>query len=1718
MADPTFNLFGPPKPKDLTVGYISTDRGYQEGVSICDANVYAKVNPGTTFIFKPNKKTVEFLNINQVNQLTRRPPSKPDESCPDGLDMHATPEPPKVVFMGGGGVGAVANPIIGDDGAVLGVDLVNGGFGYKYPPIVHIQDDSGIGAGAVVKVDVGEIKNQLIYYSDKEDFEEYEICDTGLPKDEFGRRWGPDGKDLGDWNPQAYTDGAVPFAQVVDEYIKKVQSAGKDWFTTRKNPPLKVTSTAQSNTTFFKVKHPTWGNFMNEYAISPKPPSNVKPSDFAGHWFTFEWNVDFPYDGEYIFRTARDDKSRIYIDNVPYTDKLITNTGTKLISGKSGSKGGHGNKITIKKGPKVLRLDLYNQPQMETVTVQQPPPPSKSDVTFKITTGSMFANGVRIDGLDINESKPFTQGQGKKAQLNVSHTRKVQYGRKYKVVFSTKGKPGVEGDIKYNGLNAANNPITLTNDKRNILLKDGDGNDTNFSLTIDSGKGKFSDDGMKLNGVGTVQITASWNDNPGNAGVAVDSIEIGGKTWRRTGRRGSQTHTLDLGSAKPQPIKLRTKNPNVIQMEEFHDNDWTDLIVVASSGQFTDLKGNVAYFSVPHPPDKKGESKSSKGIQTREVFNTVDYISKANRQLWRTNVYTRGGFLNDYGICPFDTKLQLKDNPYAGDHTIVWPNVNFPIDGNYTIEVAVDDNVDLTIGNDVRISKKGFTEGVSTGTLKTTRFVKGGNHNIIAKLNQIPGGAFSFKAPDGKTSKTKIKFNVWIGGDYGNRMTIPGLFSLAKEYKGEGAGLNKELEVEIGKEYDVILTSIRSRGGTASSEVRKGAIRFRKTQDGSGGIGSKGPRLEYEDLLGRAGRDSHKDITASVSQGRFYAVDGNRCKFMVGESMKGINPMALAINIETEFSEKEIQSKKSWNENPMGVALTIDAPRPPVPQQPVPKAEGRCPNNPFWTTRFPGAKQLWYPVRFPAWGSLMNELAMSPLLPDDEGDARNDTGSFTNTWTKSFPYGGWYKVIMAADNWGQLWIDDEKVIDMSKGSGNSTFTSQVEKLVYIDGPTSIDEDPVTHEIKVVVENEKSLKTKTIDAKVFNTIDWLSGGTSKVDKKRVRFKIKTGSMFANSIKIPELDIHESKEFTPVEERGTPLGQRGQLNVTRSRDVEVNKVYDVEFFSSSQRQEKNWGIKYTGLKEGNLRQLSSKRLEFDDNPSDGFDVNGAFTIDSGNVKFSSDGNSLIVNGTEATFTFSWNDNPNISGRCVESIKISDKTWRITQSRRGSITQTVKFGNVGKDNTSNVRLRTKGESVIQMEDHKDNDWTDLVCGVTEGKFFDLKGNKCKYMVSSATKVSGGLSGSTTKNGVTYKGPHLFHYTDTRWGKIINREGVSPIGSPTQSLSEPNDNISGKKILTWENVDFPQKGKYDISLIADNNATMFIDDKKVDSVKSNFRQNEYNTKQVDVEKGKHNIRVELINGNESNIFLKDPTGVAIKITTKRKIGTGEYKPWSVNPMGVAAKLIPPPCPKPVKGKGVVKDPIVKDPGNGYPKGDGPKYPVQLKIKEVIVDDPGINYDCRVDKIRLEPSMGSELKLVCGPFGKIERVDVLNPGLGFTRMPAVIIDSDTGVNAEISTIFGPEIAPFDVPDIIQVTDLVGLKQTGYYKGKPYYGAVFYENGVKYSGWYRTAGEMVRVYDTMQESIDASVTTPPSAILRQGSDTSSNDPRLNIPGTPENLI
>ena len=261
------------------------------------------------------------------------------------------------------------------------------------------------------------------------------------------------------------------------------------------------------------------------------------------------------------------------------------------------------------------------------------------------------------------------------------------------------------------------------------------------------------------------------------------------------------------------------------------------------------------------------------------------------------------------------------------------------------------------------------------------------------------------------------------------------------------------------------------------------------------------------------------------------------------------------------------------------------------------------------------------------------------------------------------------------------------------------------------------------------------------------------------------------------------------------------------------------------------------------------------------------------------------------------------------------------------------------------------------------------------------------------------------------------------------------------------------------------------------------------------------------------------MIFGPSPNTFYTNPVHFSFKITKKVSISTGAGKSWLENPVGVAAALIPPPCPKKISGKGTITQIIVDDPGNGFPKPHGAGYPVGLGLSAINIKDAGINYNCAIDTVRVEPSNGAKLSLVCDNFGRISKVVVDDPGLGFTTWPQIIIDSDTGINFEATPIFQIIRDPIVVdPDkLVQVTDLAGIKQTGYYQGRPYYGAVFYKDNIRYAGWYETPGQLVQIYDTLQESIDAEVTTPPSAILRSGSDVSSNDPKLNLPGTPENL-
>jgi len=55
---------------------------------------------------------------------------------------------------------------------------------------------------------------------------------------------------------------------------------------------------------------------------------------------------------------------------------------------------------------------------------------------------------------------------------------------------------------------------------------------------------------------------------------------------------------------------------------------------------------------------------------------------------------------------------------------------------------------------------------------------------------------------------------------------------------------------------------------------------------------------------------------------------------------------------------------------------------------------------------------------------------------------------------------------------------------------------------------------------------------------------------------------------------------------------------------------------------------------------------------------------------------------------------------------------------------------------------------------------------------------------------------------------------------------------------------------------------------------------------------------------------------------------------------------------------------------------------------------------------------------------------------------------------------------------------------VVQVFDLVGLNINGYVDGKPYYGNVYYVNGIRYAGTSaQTSGTDIVVYDTQIASV-----------------------------------
>ena len=2293
--DLKFNLFGSPTTNDIRVGYISPDRGYVSNVSICEANSYAKLNPGTTFIIK-NRNRIEYKNINEVNTLrpedvfvsapAQGAPPPPGEECP-GIQVERECGPVRAEFYGGGGVGVTGNPVIGVDGSVMAVHIVNGGHGYRYAPIVDIKDDCLRGAGASAVASIGQTHIGREVYSAEDEFEDYfpetlgsatdgssikQWCstETGRNRVGHGRRWAPDGDDIGPWDPSLYvTYKEDPIQRQIQQFQEFLASLTDPWWFTRKENPIKVTSdnaagvadrqrrlNINPNRTVHAVQHHLWGgtqttrrvqptvpqttpdafvsedfqiytaggqgrglqftftevggnhtftvraddytdggqartlakrvkpnvdytvvsegshrgrdratgteqglllsgfgtrgvekglgtgqiifadllgsnndnddlqiqatngqfrsidrttrrghsnyeltykltvplspgnqpgtgggagtpvtdttiapSFMNNYAISPVPMSNAAGSDFAGMLFTMEWEEEFPHPGEYEFKAQCDNQGSFYLNNQQEIESIGKWNERPTVLRKHLDWPNSDTEGKVYK----MRLDLLNSLEYRDVHIQAPTPPSRptptrtiichagggkggtdnqqQDVGGRVIVGQGGNGGYGWDD-DVWGSQHGGKGGGAGLRNGQSANNPITHTQLDDMDFRWRGKKGGPGGYGVNFQGTQVGTIQQTVGTRPSIggngvamggggggnakgrgenRRGGNGGDGGVQITwgrtgrseewtrpgvynvtvpgdiatqgsAPAATARFEGTGLDdihlvVSGAGSldVELVLDTNDSWTSRGTALTEMRCGPITLTRTRNRRSETlRGSGAFSAGRYPVEIigadrRARQPNIgstrLELKDRHGDDvnasivlrtgattLTDGITIVCIGGggsgHTDTDGDRqgsggtggayawinreisagtrlritvgrggpgstrdgstdggdSFVAIVEQPRPVPPPQQPAGIRVRRIFDTVSWMNRANRQLWRTNVHSNTGFINRFGVCPFDTSMDLEDNPYAGTHGIIWRNLEFPIDGNYTIRIHVDDSVTLRFngpGGEVVIRKEGFPGGVPSNMTSYTRFFRRGTYTLQADLEQIPGGRFSFTHRDNnRVRNQEIRFRITSGAWYANRITIPGLFQVEKEF--EGAQINENLMrmVEVGREYDVILTSAQRGTNFNSNNVR---LRLR---DG-------GRRLQMEE----ASDADWTDIQCTVSDGEFYQIRGNRCKFRVGNTARGINPMALAVDVEVAYATRTEVSARSWHQNPMGVALTIKAPPPPVPREDPPQAEGRCPNNPMWTTRFPANTQ-WYPVRFEPqqpilpgaerpWNAFLNRWAISPVLPLPHPGTDEGGRVFTNTWDIDVPYGGWYQLKGSADDIARYYVDDDLKLSLPGRAASSKFQLQ----------------PGRSTIRVEVENRSTITYRNVDRKIFSAKDWRrrppvaptpptggiichagggSGGTdnqAQLNGGRVIVGqggaggdggddnwsdshhggkgggagLRSGGVADHRLTHTQIDALDSSR-----QRGGPGGFGVNFQGTQAGTIQqiigggrggdgvvMGGGGGGSCGGGAAGSGGTGGVKITWGLTGTSQEWTTPGTHYVNVPGN---IGRAGTLGGTPVTARFEGSSindlhLVVSGTgtcECTLLLDTNDNYG-AGHSVTEMRCGDIILTRTNLRRrtetlvgtgtfvGGRRYPIQITETGRRTGSRIvaatlsaglfqreNISTSGvaDTRIELDDDADNgfdinasinlrvspgsqpmDGVTIVCiGGGGSGFMDDDGDRqgsggaggayawvnqdipagerLKIVVGRGGRgrtTRGGQRGGDsyveivtippppdpdrivqrTINQVSYNGPNLFHFTDRRWGKVMNRYSVSPANADAD-LDSPSPYNVGRKTLEWTNVNFPERGRYKVLFVADNKARLYINGADMVNANENYRLDSFNSYgNINISQpGRFNIKIDLDNVYHANaatpergddIFRNNPSGVALEIKKPTRIATDEGKSWVENPVGVAGILVPPPCPKEVGGKGVVTEVVVNDPGNGYPPPDPPpdvpNYPVVITLTGVRVTQPGINYNCGEDEMVITPDLGYQLTPICGPFGRIDRVEVIPPPqvppllpppdlpppglpgiappdidisitptpdpiipppdqplvpsvtdsrgspIGFDRTPQISIKSKTGVNAVFAPILTPVVVPPIAPPppgLIQVTDLAGIKRTGYYDGKAYYGAVFFKDGVKYAGWYETSGQLIQIYDTLQESIDATVTTPASAIQRQGSDVTSNDPRLNIPGTPDNLI
>lgn len=288
-------------------------------------------------------------------------------------------------------------------------------------------------------------------------------------------------------------------------------------------------------------------------------------------------------------------------------------------------------------------------------------------------------------------------------------------------------------NVTYTGLNAANNPISVSG--TNLCLKDGSGSDCNARFELKS----------ITNINGTVE-NSQWNSDGNdyavwvNAEVCTLPTEVQSVSYvipiPATDTYGFTFGCDDSGSVSLNDTDLLFNNvvggifnngvndvPYTVTRSLTQGNIAVTVSVTNGSAGYVDSEGNPegdAYNWAKNPGG--WFLKICRGGPCTDPTLTVPWVPAGPHQLWST-------FMNNYAVYTSNT------DPDIGSHTTSW-QVTIPVGDSYDLEVQADNSATISWDGTQVATSNSYT----TSTTVTLSNVSSGVHTLSATVDNVAIG------------------------------------------------------------------------------------------------------------------------------------------------------------------------------------------------------------------------------------------------------------------------------------------------------------------------------------------------------------------------------------------------------------------------------------------------------------------------------------------------------------------------------------------------------------------------------------------------------------------------------------------------------------------------------------------------------------------------------------------------------------------------------------------------------------------------------------------------------------------------------------------------------------------------------------------------------------------------------------------------------------------